>query len=370
MIRLTYLVALLALSFLFKASFLQGAVPNEGSYFDFRKVAKTATPAVVSIQVAGGGVAAGGDLSKDPFWGRFFDGPGQNSSAEKTRGQASGFLISKDGHIITNSHVVKGADEIVVVLQGGIERKATVIGFDENTDIGLIKIEGSDYPFLTLGDSANLEVGEWVVAIGAPLGLQATLTVGVVSAIDRNNLDLAKVEDFIQTDAAINQGNSGGPLLDLTGEVIGMNTAIVTNTDGGGYMGIGFAIPSNLIKHIYPVLKESGSVKRGYLGVSLKKLDEETAKSHGLKAVEGALIARVNFGSPAEKAGLKPGDVVTELEGRNIKDTAGLRNGVQMRLPGTLLKLKVVREGRPLYIEVELTNFPEGQATADDKGSN
>ena len=213
-------------------------------------------------------------------------------SEQPVVGQASGFIVSPDGEILTNSHVVKDMSEIKVVLNDGREFNAKVVGMDPNTDVALLKIDAKDLPYLKLGDSNALDVGQWVVAIGNPLGLQASLTVGVVSAKGRNNLDLTRIEDYIQTDAAINRGNSGGPLLNLDAEVVGMNTAIVTNMANGGYMGIGFSIPSNLLRAVMDDLKSTGTFKRGYLGVVLQQIDENLAQSFGLEKAQGRLSLR------------------------------------------------------------------------------
>ena len=310
-------------------------------YKDFTQVAKDAIPAVVSIRVKGKQNGSSNDdqqdpyeFFNDPFWQKFF-GNSQKNQVEQQPvvGQASGFIVSPDGYILTNGHVVKDMSEIIVVTNDGKEYPAKVIGADSNTDIALIKIDAKDLPYLKLANSDDLEVGQWVVAIGNPLGLQASLTAGVVSAKGRNNLDLSRIEDYIQTDAAINRGNSGGPLLNLDSQVVGMNTAIVTNMATGGYMGIGFAIPSNLLSAVMQDLKLDGTFKRGYMGVTLQQVDESLAQAFGLKTAEGALIADVSKDSPADKAGLKQGDIILKYNNNKIANIGALRNAIAIMKP-------------------------------------
>jgi serine protease Do len=289
----------------------------------------------------------------DDFFNRFFGGvPRQPQRQAPQVSQGSGFLVSADGFIMTNAHVVKGADKITVVLHDGREMDATLVGADAHTDIAVIKIEGKDFPYLTFGDSEEIDIGEWVVAIGSPFQLEATLTVGVVSARGRQNLRITDYEDFIQTDAAINPGNSGGPLLNLKSQVIGINTAIVSRS--GGYMGIGFAIPSNMAKHIMDQIIEKGSVTRGFLGVSLQPVDKDIADAFNLPKPEGALISEVVKDSPADKAGIKQGDIVLEYNKIPIKSLQNFRKDISMMAPGSTVKLKVNRKGEILNISVLL----------------
>lgn len=333
---------------------------------DFTTVAKKAIPAVVSIQVKSQSKGNAShkeqfedsdDLFGDDFLQRFFSLPKRESS-QPSFGQASGFIISADGLILTNSHVVKDAFEIQVTLNDGREFSGKIMGQDPNTDIALVKIEAAQLPYLQLGNSDNLEIGEWVIAIGNTLGLQATLTVGVVSAKGRSNLALANVEDFIQTDAAINRGNSGGPLLNLSGEVIGMNTAIATSSGSGGYVGIGFAIPSNLIKHIMEELLATGTVTRGYIGVTLQPIDQDLAQALDLKQLGGALVANVAKDSPAEKAGLKQGDVIQSYNKLPVANIASLRNAIVLMPPGKKVNLTILRNGTTMDVAVEVGAYP------------
>jgi serine protease Do len=342
---------------------------------DFTSVAKTAIPAVVSIQVKAhskqksifswGNDDDSPSMFSDDFFQRFF-GLRRNQEQQETPviGQASGFLVSSDGYIITNSHVVKDASEISVTLNDKREFVGKVVGQDPNTDIAVVKIDADSLPFIKLGNSDDLEVGQWVVTIGNPLGLQASLTVGVVSAKGRNNLDLARIEDFIQTDAAINRGNSGGPLLNLNAEAVGMNTAIVTNLSNGGYMGIGFAIPSNMIKQIMHELITTGSVTRGFLGVSLQPLDPGLARAFNFERTEGALVADITKGSPAERAGLKQGDIILRLNNQAFPNIAALRNSISLMKPGTQMTLTVIREGSTIQVPVDVGIFPQEQELA------
>lgn len=336
---------------------------------DFRQTAKNTIPAVVSIKVQGKGKLNffGEENQEDPFdlfgndlWG-FFNLPKKDKDSSRSQpliGQASGVIVSSDGYILTNSHVVHGMDSISVQLNDGREFRAKVLGDDPNSDVAVIKIEAQDLPFLTLGNSDALEVGQWVAAIGNPLHLQATLTVGVVSAKGRNNLDIARLEDFIQTDAAIYKGNSGGPLVTLDGEVIGINTAIATNA-AAGYMGIGFAIPSNIAKHVMDEILSDGKVSRGFLGVTLQSIDYTLAQAFGLKKVEGAIVTNVLKNSPAEKSGLKAEDIILQYDNHTVENAASLRNAIYLMRPGTRTVLTILRQGQTLHIPLEIGNFTE-----------
>lgn len=341
---------------------------------DFTKVAKSAIPAVVTIKVKinvkqnsslfnpWGSEDDSNPFGND-FFKRFFKVPKGDENNEET-GKASGFIVSADGHILTNSHVVKDANNITVILNDGREFPGIVVGQDPNTDVALIKIDAKDLPYLSLENSDNLEVGQWAIAIGNPLGLQASLTVGVISATGRNDLDLARIEDFIQTDAAINRGNSGGPLLSINGEVVGMNTAIVTNMGTGGYMGIGFAIPSNILKHVMNELLATGKVSRGFLGVMLQQMDHNLAKAFNLDKAEGALVTEVNKDSPAEKFGLKQGDIILKYNKLPVVHIASLRNAIALMKPGERIVLTVLRDGKTIEIPIDIGSFPGETETA------
>jgi serine protease Do len=331
----------------------------------FTAVAKKSIPAVVFIKVQSNapdqdengypyGYQNPFDYNGDDFFNRFFGMPyrGQPQKPAPQLSQGSGFLVSADGFIMTNAHVVKGADKITAVLNDGREMDATVVGSDSHTDIAIVKIEGKEFPFLRLGDSDEIDIGEWVIAIGSPFQLEASVTVGVVSAKGRQNLRITDFEDFIQTDAAINPGNSGGPLLNLKGEVVGINTAIVSRS--GGYMGIGFAIPSIMAKNIMAQIIDKGSVTRGFLGVTLQPVDKDIADAFNLPKPEGALISEVIKDSPADQAGLKQGDIILEYNKIPIKSLQSFRNEISLMNPGTTIDLKINRKGQIMSISVVL----------------
>lgn len=342
----------------------------------FTAVAKKAIPAVVFIKVQGGaqqeetmGYPPEGYQQNpfdfgDDFFNRFFgfSPRGRQQTPPPQMSQGSGFIVSPDGYIMTNAHVVKGCEKITAVLNDGRELDAVLVGSDPHTDVAVVKIEGKNLPYLALGDADTMEIGEWVIAIGSPFQLEASLTVGVISAKGRQNLRINDLEDFIQTDAAINPGNSGGPLLNLDSEVIGINTAIVSRS--GGYMGIGFAIPSNMAKNIMTQIIDKGSVTRGFLGVSLQPVDKDIADAFGLDKPEGALVSEVVKDSPADKAGLKQGDVILEYNNTPIKSLGSFRNEISLMPPGSKINLKVSRKGKIMSIPVTL-----GTAS-DDKLSN
>ena len=274
--------------------------------------------------------------------------------------QGSGFLISKDGYILTNTHVVGDVDRITVRLADGKEYKAKRIGADPKTEVAVIKIEaGNDLPYLKAGDPQKLLTGEWVVAIGNPFGLKETLTVGVVSAKGRSGMGITDYEDFIQTDAAINPGNSGGPLLNVDGEVVGINTAIYSRS--GGYMGIGFAVPIDMAMSIKDQLVSTGRVSRGYIGIMMNpgELTAELAESFGYKGNQGVLIAEVLKGAPAEKAGLKAGDILIALNGKKITDSSQFRNEVARIMPNDKAKVTYVRNGKEKKAVLTVEAFPE-----------
>ena len=368
---------------------LQGWAKTEGEAFDFRKgfssVAAKATPAVVFIQVEKQ-VPVGNmqffnnpfDLFGEDFSERFFGeqngranpyhrrqpGRGRQQMYKQT-GQGSGFIISKDGYILTNTHVVGDVDKITVRLADGREFAAKRIGADPKTEVALIKIESKDdLPVIAIGNPDSLLIGEWVIAIGNPFGLKETLTVGVVSAKGRSNIGITDYEDFIQTDAAINPGNSGGPLLNIDGEVVGINTAIFSRS--GGYMGIGFAVPIDMAMNIKSQLVANGKVTRGYIGVVINPGDvtEEMAKSFGRGEAGGVLIADVQKDGPADKAGIKSGDIFVEFDGKKIKDSTSFRNDVARILPNKKAEITLFRDGKSKKVTVTVGTFPDEEAAA------
>ncbi|HBA88935.1 MAG TPA: peptidase [Geobacter sp.] len=326
---------------------------------DFAKLAKKLKPAVVNISTSKTvGVqkrqhAPGADPFQE-YFEKFFEAPRQQP--HKQRNLGSGFIISDDGFIITNNHVVSDADEVRVKLSDGREFKAEVKGRDQKLDVALLKIEAKDHlPVAPMGDSDKIEVGEWVMAIGNPFGLAQTVTAGIVSAQGRV-IGSGPYDDFIQTDASINPGNSGGPLFNINGEVIGINTAIVA-----GGQGIGFAIPINMAKAIVNQLKETGKVTRGWLGVSVQLVTPELAQSFGLDSEKGALIAEVMKESPAEKAGIKGGDIILEYDGHVIHEMSELPRRVAGTEVGKKVNLVVLRDGHQQTIPVVIEKLKEGE---------
>jgi serine protease Do len=331
---------------------------------NFTELAETVRPGVVNIQVVKKvkNVAFGSrDFSGNPFgedspFGDFF-GPysqGNRSPAPEQRGVGSGFIMSRDGYILTNNHVVEDADQIKVKLANGKEYNGKIVGRDPKTDLAVVKIDGAtDLHPLALGNSDDLKVGSWVVAIGSPFGLEQTVTAGIVSAKGRV-IGSGPYDNFIQTDASINPGNSGGPLINTRGEVVGINTAIVAEGKG-----IGFAIPVNMAKDIAPQLEEKGHVTRGWLGVSIQEMTPELAKSFGLKDGNGALVAQVISGSPAEKAGIEQGDVILEFDGKTIAESKDLPQIVASTPVGKSVDVKIWRNGKALDQQVKISEMEE-----------
>lgn len=328
----------------------------------FSQIAKEALPAVVFIEVESTvEVSRQRYHSFEEFFGRGY-GRGYQQDEEPRKyqqeGQGSGFIISKDGYILTNNHVVNDADRITVTLGDGREFQAKLIGADPKTEVALIKIEdGEDLPIVALGDSEVLDVGEWVLAAGNPFGLSQTITAGIVSAKGRDETGIAEYGNFIQTDAAINPGNSGGPLLNIDGEVVGINTAIYTRT--GGYMGIGFAIPVNQAIQIKDQLIQYGKVSRSVLGIYIQEVDEDLAKSFGLEESGGILLSQVVEDSAAAEAGLVEGDIIVELNGIATEKIGAFRNRVASTPPNAKVELKVFRDGKYKTV-VAITQEMEG----------
>jgi len=277
-------------------------------------------------------------------------------------GMGSGVIISPDGYIITNNHVVDGAGELTVTLPDKREFKGKVIGTDSKTDLALVKIDGKDLPHVSWGDSSKLQVGEYVLAVGNPFGLNSTVTLGIVSALGRGRMGITQYEDFIQTDAAINPGNSGGALVNTNGELVGINTAIISQT--GGYQGVGFAVPASMAKPVLESLLKNGKVVRGFLGIGIQDVTQDLAKSFGLKESKGALVSNVAEDSPAEKAGIKQGDVVIGFQGAPIEDPGALQRAVTGTSVGTTAKLKVIRDGQEKEMTVTIGEQAESKRVA------
>jgi serine protease Do len=328
----------------------QATLPNGAPANGFATLVKQVRPAVVTITASG--MPPRGPMGQQP--------PGRSGQAV-----GSGFIIEAEGFVVTNNHVVDGAQRLTVTLDDGRRLPATVVGRDARTDVALLKVEaGAPLPFVRMGDSAKAEPGDWVVAMGNPFGLGGTVTTGVVSAVGRD-IGAGPYDDFIQVDAPINQGNSGGPLFSQDGAVIGMNTAIFSPS--GGSVGIGFAVPSNLMQRVVADLKATGRVERGFVGVATQTVDAAMAKALRMPEAEdrgntrGALISNVEKDSPAAKAGLRAGDVVTEVDGRAVTNPRDLARAVADQRPGSKSALKVWRDGETRTVSVEIGTQPGAQ---------
>lgn len=326
-------------------------------------IIKRTSPAVVGVAVRGAvQEQQNNPLLQDPFFRRFFEMPDEPQQRQ-FQASGSGVIVdAQQGYIVTNAHVVKNAKDITVRLQDGREIKAQVKGLDEASDIAVLQAKGSNLVAVALADSSKAQVGDFVIAIGNPFGLEHTVTYGIVSALSRAGINRDGYEDFIQTDAAINPGNSGGALLDLNGQLLGINSAILSNT--GSNAGIGFAIPANMVKGVMDQLVKFGKVTRGMLGVTMQTLTPELAKGIGAEGVEGALVSEVAEGSAAEKAGIKPGDVITNINGKAIKTDQALRNTIGMLRVGEQVDVAVLRDGKPRRITATLGERSDSQQAA------
>ncbi|MDX1431536.1 MAG: DegQ family serine endoprotease [Gammaproteobacteria bacterium] len=323
------------------------------------------TPAVVNISVLSSPAAPENPLRRDPFFRRFFDEFLERVPSRPQQSVGSGVVVdAAKGYVLTNRHVIENAREIHVTLEDGRRFQATRVGDDPGTDIALLKIEAKGLTAVRFGDSNALEVGDFVIAIGNPFGLGQTVTSGIVSALGRSGLSLEGYEDFIQTDASINPGNSGGALINLRGELVGVNTAIIG--PAGGNVGIGFAVPSNMVKAVMAHLVEYGEVRRGRLGVRIQDVTAELAEALGLESARGALITRVEPGSSAEQAGLRAGDVVILVGGRAVEDSADLRNYVGLLRIGDDVHMTIMREGAQLNLVAKVADIDSVSFTADD----
>jgi len=336
------------------------------------EVAAVATQSVVNIsttRVIKSREDAQLDLFDDPFFRRFFGDqfPHPNIPKEhKEQSLGSGVIVSEDGYIVTNNHVIEKAQEIKVLLLNKKDYKAKLIGADPKTDIAVIKIDAKGLTPLSWGDSNKLKVGEVVFAIGNPFGLNQTVTMGMISAVGRANVGIADYEDFIQTDAAINPGNSGGALINARGELIGINTAILSRT--GGYQGIGFAVPSSMSKQVMDSLIKYKKVVRGWLGVSIQEVTSDLAEEFGVKDLKGALVSGVMKDSPAEKAGIRQGDVILQYNGKVVEDTGHLRNMVSQTQIGASVKVKLFRDKKEIETDVVIAELPKKLAETSSRG--
>ncbi len=328
-------------------------------------IVKRISPAVVHIRVektikGSGGQAPLGDFFDDEFFRRFFQP--RMPKEFKQRGLGSGSIVDKRGYILTNNHVVVEADKIIVKLPDGRQFDAKLVGADPATDLAVIKIDGKNLPFAKLGNSDNLDVGESVIAIGNPFGLEQTITAGIVSAKGRSSVGLTDYEDFIQTDASINPGNSGGPLVNLNGEVVGVNTAIFSRS--GGNQGIGFAIPINMARSVMVALIDTGKVTRGFLGVVIQDVNRELAEAMGIKAKSGVLISSVGTNTPAGKAGIRRGDVITKFNRKRVSTSNELRNAVAAIKPGASVPVNLIRKHKQMKLMVKIGEQPDNMRAA------
>lgn len=335
----------------------------------FTEVAKQVTPAVVNIttvmtEQASEGFSVPDELRgrMEEFFGKPFGPRGRGPSDPfeprgPRRGQGSGVIISSDGYILTNNHVIDKAREVNVTLPDKREFKGKIIGTDPKTDLAVVKINATDLPAASWGDASRLQVGEYVLAVGNPFGLNSTVTLGIVSAVGRGHMGITQYEDFIQTDAAINPGNSGGALVNTKGELVGINTAIFSQT--GGYQGVGFAVSTTMAKPIYESLLKTGRVVRGYLGVGIQDLNQDLAKSFNIKNSKGALVSDVREASPAEQAGLKQGDVIVEYQGTPVEDGVVLQRLVTKTSARTTVSVKVIRDGQEREMTIRIIEQPD-----------
>ena len=339
----------------------------------FAPIVKNAQPAVVSIASTKVVKISSGDeglspLFDDPMFRQFFgDGP-QNRFGkpreQREQGLGSGVIVAADGYILTNNHVIDGANEIKVYTSDKRELKARVIGADPKTDIAVVKVEAKNLPTLPFADSSQAQVGDIVLAIGNPFGVGQTVTMGIISATGRGNLGIEDYEDFIQTDAAINPGNSGGALINASGQLIGINTAILSRA--GGNQGVGFAVPANLARTVMNQLLKDGKVVRGYLGVMIQPVTPEIAKAFNLPDARGALVGEVTPDGPAARAGLAQGDVIIELNGVRVDDNRELRLKIGQLAPGSAIRLKLLRDGNPREVNITLGELPNEKEVAND----
>jgi serine protease Do len=327
----------------------------------FAEIARTVTPSIANIQTTQVIKVQESPFFNDPFFRQFFgERPFSVPREQREHALGSGVIVSRDGYVVTNNHVIAHGTDIRVMLPDRRIFKAEIVGADPDTDVAVIKIDAKGLPAATWGDSSTLQAGNIVMAFGNPFGLNFTVTRGSVSAIGRSGLGIESFEDFIQTDAPINPGNSGGALVDVHGRVVGINTAIVSPGGGkeGGFAGVGFAIPSNVVKAIMVSLVKSGKVERGYLGVEVADLDEELARQFKAPDLSGALVQDVSPNSPAAKAGLEPGDVVRTLDGRHVESKDTLTFLVASSAPGKAVSLGILRDGRALTLKVTLGKRP------------
>jgi serine protease Do len=362
---------------------LKLADPAEGpSKVGFAPVVKSVLPDVVNIstsKVVKASDQFSGDQDGIPplfqqFFGNQFPGMNQGNGFQKPQDQrenslGSGVIVSPDGYILTNNHVIDGATDVRVTLSDKRQLKAKIVGTDPKTDIAVLKVDGSNFPTITIGDSSKVEVGDYALAIGDPFGVGQTVTMGIVSAMNRGNLGIEDYEDFIQTDAPINPGNSGGALINDRGELIGINTAILSHGSGGNE-GIGFAVPVNLARDVMGQILDHGKVNRAYLGIMVQDVTPAIAKAMGLKDMQGVLVGDVSPSGPAKKSGIQRGDVILDVNGKPMPDSRTLRMAISMMKPDSTVKLKLMRNGAPTDATVTLGELPSTQEQAKSEGGS
>jgi len=329
-----------------------------GRATSYNDAVRKAVPAVVNIFTSKEIKSQRHPFLDDPLFRHFF-GDRLDEEPQRAASLGSGVIVSSKGYILTNHHVVEAADEIEVALIDGKKLKARAVGSDPETDIAVLQVEGGPVPAITFGDTDALRVGDVVLAIGNPFGVGQTVTMGIVSALGRNQLGINTFENFIQTDAAINPGNSGGALIDTAGNLVGINTAIYSRS--GGSLGIGFAIPASSAKQIMEQIIETGSVTRGWIGVEAQEITPEIADSFRLSSTNGVLIAGVLRGGPAEKAGLKPGDILVAIEGKSVKDPNSMLNLVAALVPGKPASIRYKRDNKDVEVQVAVGKRPTQQ---------
>lgn len=329
----------------------------------FSDAAKRAMPSVVNIYTSKEVKLQRHPFMDDPVF-RFFFGERFDAQTQKSTNLGSGVIVSEEGHILTNSHVVEAADQIEVLLSDTRSVRARVVGTDPDTDLAVLKIDLPKLPAIAFGQVERVQVGDVVLAIGNPFGVGQTVTMGIVSALGRSQLGINTYENFIQTDAAINPGNSGGALIDTSGRLIGINTAIYSRTPGGASLGIGFAIPASTAKQVLEQIVQTGQVIRGWIGVGVQDMTKEAASSLGLPDVRGALITGVVRGTPADKAGVRPGDILVAVEGKAITSASTMLNSIAALKPGTQASIKVRRAEQELALKVTVGQRPQQQREA------
>jgi Do/DeqQ family serine protease len=340
---------------------------NDGTRTSYADIVDRVSPAVVKVNVEVKAKPSQRTNSLEDFFKGMPQSPEQRPQIE--RGIGSGVIVSADGTILTNNHVIEGASKIKIEMTDKRVLEAKIIGTDKLTDLAVLKVEVKDLPFLNLGDSDRVRVGDIILAIGNPLGIGQTVTAGIISAKGRRTgLSDGSFEDFLQIDAPINRGNSGGALISLTGELIGINSQILSPS--GGNIGIGFSIPSNMAKSVMEQLLKDGKVRRGQLGVGIQTITEELAKSLDLKETKGVIVGSVKAGSAAEKAGVKRGDVITAINGEKIDDGNTLRNKIAQTAPGTEISLTVLRDGKEVELKAKLDEFSPETANTEGGGGN